>query len=137
MIQQTRKTRNGSKVHTNYTGKRSGHWITPSRRLAIYLRDNFCCAYCGKDLRGGDKLDLTLDHLKARVTGGTDSETNLVTACRPCNSQRGDKKWTSYATGGAIIRINALRRRKLNISLAIAIIKGDAKNDALESLRRF
>ncbi len=124
-------------MHHAYTGKRSGHWITPSRRLAIYLRDGFACAYCGKDLRGAavKASDLTLDHLKARVTGGTDSETNLVTACRACNSQRQDKNWREYATGGAIERINSLRRRKINVALAKAIIRGEAKNDALEAVR--
>lgn len=30
----------------------SSSWIRKERRLAIYIRDSFCCQYCGRDLRG-------------------------------------------------------------------------------------
>ena len=36
--------------------------------------------------------DLTVDHVLAKVHGGTDDEDNLVTACRRCNGKKKDKK---------------------------------------------
>ena len=62
-------------------------WIRPDKRLAIYLRDGFTCAYCGSS---GvlDRVPLTLDHLQPRELGGTNEATNLICACRDCNSNR-------------------------------------------------
>jgi 5-methylcytosine-specific restriction endonuclease McrA len=101
---------------------RGGSWISPSRRLAIYIRDGFCCLYCGRDRRRAN--DLTLDHLTCHEDGGTDAPSNLVTACRSCNSAKGCKRWRKYAPAGAIQRIINARRRRLNMPLARAIIAG-------------
>lgn len=130
-----RTTKNGNKVHKSYTGKRSGHWISRHARLAIYLRDGFACAYCGVSLKDAKPFDVTLDHLLPRVTGGSDKPTNLVTACRRCNSARGDKPFASYATGGALDRIEQLRNSKLNLELAKALIAGTAGDVELEAQR--
>lgn len=54
-------------------------------RDAIYDRDGWACFYCG------DPEDLTLDHVTPQSRGGDDSEENLVTCCRVCNSSKGDK----------------------------------------------
>ena len=107
-------------------GNGGSKWIRKDKRLAIYLRDGFCCAYCGKDLHGAAPFDVTLDHLNAKHSAGNHNEANLVTACRSCNSSRQDKPWRQYATGGAIKRICRLRRRKLKRYrvLAKAIIAG-------------
>ena len=51
----------------------------------IFKRDGYECAYCG-----GSK-NLTLDHLVPRAMGGRTVWNNLVTACYPCNSEKGDK----------------------------------------------
>lgn len=77
---------------TTYTGRKQGQgskWIRKDKRLAIYLRDGMCCAYCGV---GVEELDapLTLDHLLACELGGTNEHTNLVTCCGKCNSQKQD-----------------------------------------------
>lgn len=40
--------------------------------------------YCGS----GDKRTLTLDHVIPQSKGGKDSWTNLVTACKKCNSEK-------------------------------------------------
>lgn len=113
-----------------------GSWITPARRLAIYLRDGFACAYCGVDMHGFDPFNVTLDHLECRSGGESDhGEHNLVTSCRKCNSARQDKPWRQYATGGAIARIQNLRRRKLNMALARAIINGTAGDPRVEARR--
>lgn len=107
-------------------GNGGSKWIRKDKRLAIYLRDRFSCAYCGRDLHSAAPFDVTLDHLNAKHKAGNHHETNLVTACRSCNSSRQDKPWRSYATGGAIQRISRLRRRSLKRyrALAKAIIAG-------------
>ena len=100
-------------------------WIRPEKRLAIYLRDGLACCYCGRDLRGAPKWDVTLDHLTPRGRGGSNAAHNLVTACCRCNSSRQDEPWTRYATGGARERIRRLRYRTLNVTLAKAILAGE------------
>lgn len=112
-----------------------GRWIRVEKRLSIYLRDSFRCLYCGTDLRHAAPADITLDHLLPRSAGGSNDATNLVTACRSCNSSRGDRPWVDYATGGARDRIEQLRREPLNIKLAKALIQDRAGDDALEGAR--
>lgn len=107
----------------------------PWRRLAIYIRDGFSCAYCGRDLRGAPRDEITLDHLACRVNGANHHERNLVTACRRCNSGRAAKPWREYATAGAAERIARLIRRKLNADLAKAIIDGRTPRAEAERAR--
>jgi CRISPR/Cas system Type II protein with McrA/HNH and RuvC-like nuclease domain len=110
-------------------------WIRPERRLAIYLRDQFVCVYCGTDLRDAPPSEVTLDHLKPRSKGGDNSNRNLITACRSCNSARQDKPWREYAPGGAIERITRQIRRTVNVALARAIIQGTAGDPIVEAAR--
>jgi len=65
------------------------NWIRPEKRLAIHLRDDLACVYCGRGIEHGAKL--TLDHVVPVSRGGKNSEYNLVTACHVCNSRRGDR----------------------------------------------
>ena len=107
----------------------SGCWIRAEKRLAIYLRDNFCCVYCGQDLKKETPQNVTLDHLTPRSQGGDNRALNLVTACRACNCSRGAREWTEYATGGAVARIFLLTALPLNSALAKSIIAGDCSLD--------
>ena len=113
----------------------SGCWIRPAKRLAIYVRDSFRCLYCGRDLRHAAPADVTLDHLLPRSASGLNEPTNLVTACRSCNSARGAKPWADYATGGSADRIEQLRREPLNMELARSLIAGTAGDTELEAIR--
>lgn len=54
-------------------------------RWFILDRDNFTCAYCGES-----SDDLCADHVIPLSRGGTNHESNLVCACRPCNSSKSD-----------------------------------------------
>lgn len=85
----TRKPRDR---HAN--GGQGMNWIRQSTRLAIYLRDGCACAYCGRGIERG--ISLTLDHLHPHSLGGGNRVTNLVTACKPCNSSRGDRPITAF-----------------------------------------
>jgi 5-methylcytosine-specific restriction endonuclease McrA len=83
---------------------------------------------------------VTLDHLVPRNplvahgNGGNES-TNLVTACKSCNSSRGDRPWLDYATGGARDRIETRRNQFVNLPLAKALIEGTAGDAEVEALR--
>lgn len=70
------------------------NWITKNKRLAIYLRDGMCCAYCGSVIEDG--ITLTLDHLTPRSQGGNNDEANLITCCHKCNSTRGDRELSEF-----------------------------------------
>lgn len=111
--------------HNSRPGRTSS-WIRRDKRLAIYLRDGIACVYCGTDLRDARPHDMGLDHLQPRCKGGSNEASNLVTACRTCNSSRQHKPWRQFATGGAIKRIERHRRRKLNMELARAVLRGEA-----------
>lgn len=65
------------------------NWIRREKRLAIYLRDGLACVYCGESVETA--APLTLDHLRPYSKGGTNTATNLVTACHRCNSSRGSR----------------------------------------------
>jgi hypothetical protein len=53
-------------------------------RQNVLKRDNNQCQFCGS------QKDLTLDHVMPRSRNGKTSWDNLVAACKPCNSKKGD-----------------------------------------------
>lgn len=115
----------------------SSSWITKERRLAIYIRDEFTCCYCGRQMKNDDPNFVTLDHLTPRNPlvkhgGGGNESTNLITACKSCNSSRQDKPWMDYATGGARDRIETRRHQLVNLPLAKAIISGSIAQEVAE-----
>ena len=85
-----KKYTNGNKANSG------GKWITPKRRKAIYLRDDLKCIYCQDGIEDG--IIFTLDHLIPQELGGDNSSTNLVTACKSCNSMKGSKSLKAFYT---------------------------------------
>lgn len=86
---------NGNYIRrTNWKGMK---WITNQRRLAVYLRDNLQCCYCGKTMLNGAKL--TLDHVIpiAEYSGKMTDATNLVTCCTNCNYRKQDISLQTFA----------------------------------------
>ncbi len=76
-------------------------YVQPQKRVAftrfnLFLRDEFCCQYCGA------KGDLTFDHVLPRSRGGVTSWENVVAACSPCNLRKGNK----------LLRVSGLNLRR-------------------------
>jgi hypothetical protein len=57
--------------------------VSKRLRFEILRRDNHACRYCGAK---APDVALTVDHVVPVALGGTDDPSNLVTACRPCNT---------------------------------------------------
>jgi hypothetical protein len=85
------------KPHGNKHGM---NWISQVKRLAIYLRDGLACAYCGTSVEQG--ASLCLDHIVSRCHGGTNKETNLITACKRCNDSKNSRSVKAFAKAVAI-----------------------------------
>lgn len=69
----------------------SGAW--QELRAAVFKRDNYTCVYCGEV-----STLLEADHVIAVRRGGPTIESNLVTACRPCNRSKGAKSLEDWLT---------------------------------------
>lgn len=52
-------------------------------RFEVLRRDNHQCRYCGS---AAPDVPLTVDHVVPVALGGSDDPSNLVTACKDCNS---------------------------------------------------
>lgn len=64
--------------------------ISESTRWRIWERDDFRCHYCGS------RKFLSVDHKQAVDCGGSDDDTNLVTACKSCNSKKKAKPYSEF-----------------------------------------
>jgi len=54
----------------------------------LYIRDLYTCQYCSSEI---PRSLLTLDHVIPLSKGGKTEWTNIVAACRKCNSLKGNK----------------------------------------------
>lgn len=57
-------------------------------RFNVFLRDKWQCQYCGGHFKTNE---LTFDHVIPRSKGGRTSWDNIVSACRCCNTRKGNK----------------------------------------------
>jgi 5-methylcytosine-specific restriction endonuclease McrA len=58
----------------------------------LFARDQYRCQYCGRpaaELKPRESL--TRDHVIPMSRGGTNVWTNVVTACSPCNTRKGNR----------------------------------------------
>lgn len=58
--------------------------------MEAFDRHGWFCHYCGI------KRPLTADHIIPRIYGGSDEASNLVPACRTCNTSRGKKPYEDF-----------------------------------------
>lgn len=54
----------------------------------LYLRDLYTCQYCNNPF---SRNSLTLDHVRPISLGGKTNWENIVAACGPCNTAKGNK----------------------------------------------
>jgi 5-methylcytosine-specific restriction endonuclease McrA len=68
--------------------KRQRHWsyTGEKRRLKVLRRDNWECQIQGPGCLG---TATTVDHIHPKAWGGTEDESNLRAACKPCNQSKG------------------------------------------------
>lgn len=62
-------------------------------RRQVFERDGHACVYCGGDDR------IACDHILPLSKGGLSTLDNLATACRPCNSSKGDRLVSEWRRG--------------------------------------
>lgn len=100
-----------------------------SRRLRfeVLRRDGHTCRYCGAQ---APDVVLTVDHVIPTALGGGDEPTNLVTACRDCNS--GKSSATADAALVGDVEADALRwARALERSAEYRAMERRAMDDEL------
>jgi 5-methylcytosine-specific restriction endonuclease McrA len=71
-------------------GLKGQEWIPAKVRAAIFERDGEKCVYCG------ERDVLTIDHRTPTVRGGDDSDANLQSCCRLCNSDKRNMTHEEY-----------------------------------------
>lgn len=112
-------------MYTRGTNWNGSHWIRPDKRLAIYLRDQFRCTYCNRNLANAPARKRTLDHVIPVARGGDNDEANLCTACTDCNERKNNKTAWEYITKPAVAdRLRRLIATPINRALAKAILAG-------------
>jgi hypothetical protein len=95
-------------------------WCRNSKRLAIYMRDNFSCMLCGKQCAAHE---LTLDHIIPHGCGGSNNENNLITACHTCNSTRRDEELINFVDYDTFYRIvKHVELMPVNRNLALRLL---------------
>lgn len=75
---------------------------------ACFLRDKYTCRYCGKT-----GIPLTVDHVVLWEKGGATIIDNLISACRACNSDRGNTEYETWITS------ETYKRRSGNLPLDV------------------
>ena len=68
--------------------KHSKRTIPPLTNRELFLRDAHLCMYCGGEY---PESHLTRDHVVPMSRGGKDRWSNVVTACRSCNTRKGNR----------------------------------------------
>lgn len=73
-----------------------GHGFNPHKHANVALsnrtlfgRDRYVCAYCGGHFP--NYHNLSKDHIMPKSKGGENAWMNVVTACKDCNSKKGNK----------------------------------------------
>ncbi len=63
--------------------------LPPLTNRELFLRDAHLCMYCGGKFH---ESNLTRDHVRPLSRGGKDKWSNVVTACKNCNSRKGNRQ---------------------------------------------
>lgn len=74
-------------------------------RARVLARDDYRCVYCAQVF---PPEQLTLDHVQPRMRGGDQSEGNLVSACRACNTRKASQPAWAFLAADPVARANFL-----------------------------
>jgi hypothetical protein len=97
----------------------------------VYAADAWQCVYCGRE---GD--DLTIDHVQPQSRGGATSFENSLTACRSCNSRKGDR--TPEEAGMPLLWGRYYRpdmKRAVQLGKAFRNLRGVPEREVIQILR--
>lgn len=61
------------------------HYVPPLNNQTLFARDARLCLYCGEQ---HSERGLSRDHILPLSRGGSDTWTNVVTACKRCNNRK-------------------------------------------------
>lgn len=74
--------------------------IPPLNNRELFLRDGHLCMYCGEEYAASQ---LTRDHVIPLSRGGYDRWSNVVAACKACNTHKGNR--TPEDAGVALLAV--------------------------------
>jgi hypothetical protein len=111
-----------------------GHWITPKRRLALYLRDGLACVWCCRGIEDGAQL--SLDHVVCHADGGGTESGNLITCCKTCNSSRGKRSVPAFAEAVAAYLNHGVIAQQVIDRVQAAVCRPVPLTEAAELLAR-
>jgi hypothetical protein len=66
----------------------AGHAHVGLTKQRLFVRDRHICGYCGEQFA---EAELTVEHIQPVSRGGRHEWTNVVTACRSCNTRKGNR----------------------------------------------
>lgn len=107
---------------------RGGSWIRPDKRLALHIRDGFRCVYCSRHKDEG--ANLQIDHYVRIQDGGQNLSTNMITACRACNSSKQNltiRKWFIRLRARGIDTDKVQRRAKMLMAKDLKPFRKEAR----------
>jgi 5-methylcytosine-specific restriction endonuclease McrA len=64
------------------------HYVPPLNNHTLFKRDAHVCMYCGKRFSSGE---LSREHVTPLSRGGHDAWTNVVAACKRCNTHKAQR----------------------------------------------
>lgn len=70
--------------------------VTQELRMSILDRDTYSCNMCGHQSHELGKMQV--HHIVPVSHGGSDSESNLVTLCKPCHMYVHNSGWEKYVS---------------------------------------
>lgn len=80
------KARNWSNAHHARKYSNGRHDLTADQWHTIKIHFGYRCAYCGRKMQR-----LTMDHITPISQGGEHTLSNVVPACKSCNSKKGNR----------------------------------------------
>jgi 5-methylcytosine-specific restriction endonuclease McrA len=79
-------------------------------KLALNIHGG-TCFYCKTAPAQETSIDLTIDHIVAKYSGGKNDLTNLVVACRACNIEKGQGPIDAFNPRATKEWLNALKQQ--------------------------